>query len=87
MTHYPDRLYELPPSAKLVLKVLEVHGTMTQSQIAKESRLSQRTVRHALDNLREADAIHERVYFHDARKSLYSLSDTILTEELVATSE
>ncbi|TYL36290.1 MarR family transcriptional regulator [Natronococcus pandeyae] len=87
MTQAPDRLYDLPPSAKLVLKVLEVEGTMTQEQIATESRLSKRTVRYALEKLRNADVVRKRVYFRDARKSLYSVSDAIATDELAATSD
>lgn len=87
MTDVPDRLYDLPPSAKLVLKVLEVDGAMTQGQIAAESRLSKRTVRFALESLREADVVQEGVYFRDARKSLYSLADSMSTDESTAASD
>ena len=81
MTHVPDQLYDLPPSGKLVLKVLDVNGEMTQSQIATETRLSKRTVRYALDALRDAGVLRERMYFRDARQSLYSISDSVLTNE------
>ncbi|SIS18182.1 helix-turn-helix domain-containing protein [Natronorubrum thiooxidans] len=84
MTPVPDQLYDLPPSGKLVLKVLSVDGAMTQSQLAAETRLSKRTVRYALDALRDAGVLHERVYFRDARKSLYSVSDPLLTDESAA---
>ena len=81
MAHVPDQLYDLPPSGKLVLKVLDVNGEMTQSQIATETRLSKRTVRYALDTLRDAGVLRERMYFPDARQSLYSISDSVLTNE------
>lgn len=80
MSDVPDRLYDLPPSAKLVFKVLEINGDLTQSQIADKSRLSRRTVRHALATLEEADAVHKGVYFQDARQSLYSLPESIASE-------
>jgi transcription initiation factor IIE alpha subunit len=68
-----ERLADLPPSAKLVLKVLEKEGTLTQAGIAEETRLSQRTVRDAAKRLRDAQIVEERPYFRDARKSTYRL--------------
>jgi len=65
MTRLSDRLYDLPPSAKLVLKVLAIDGTM-KGQLATETRLSKRTVRDALERLRNVDVIDERVDFRDA---------------------
>lgn len=67
-----DRLEDLPPSAKLVFKVLETESELTQAEIARRSRLSKRTTRHALAKLREADLVRQRVYVPDARKRLYS---------------
>ena len=66
-------LEELPPSAKLVFKVLEHDGPLTQKRLVEESMLSARTVRYALDRLDDCDVIEESVYFQDARQSLYSL--------------
>lgn len=68
-----DAVNDLPPSAKLVAKVLEHNDTLTQSQIAEESLLPPRTVRYALNRLEEADAIDARFSFTDARKRLYAL--------------
>ncbi|MFD1564478.1 MarR family transcriptional regulator [Haloarchaeobius amylolyticus] len=84
MTRVPDRIYDLPPSGKLVLKVLDINGELTQSQIATETRLNKRTVRSALDALRDADILRERMYFRDAGQSLYSISDSALAEESTA---
>jgi DNA-binding MarR family transcriptional regulator len=69
-----DDVRELPPSAKLVAKVLEYNGTMTQQQIADETLLPARTVRYALNRLDEEHVIDSRFSFSDARKRLYSLA-------------
>ncbi|MFB6310123.1 MAG: MarR family transcriptional regulator [Salinirussus sp.] len=68
-----DQLHELPPSAKLVLKVLEYNGELTQRGLAKETRLPDRTVRHALSHLKDAGLLEERISFTDARRRVYSL--------------
>jgi len=68
-----DDVRDLPPSAKLVAKVLEYNDTMTQQQIADETLLPARTVRYALNRLDEANVIDSRFSFSDARKRLYSL--------------
>jgi DNA-binding MarR family transcriptional regulator len=66
-------LDDLPPSAKLVYKVLEYDGPLTQKGIAEEAMLAPRTVRYALDRLDERDLVEEDIYFADARQSLYRL--------------
>ncbi|ELY92524.1 MULTISPECIES: MarR family transcriptional regulator [Natrialba] len=68
-----DDVRELPPSAKLVAKVLEYNDTMTQQQIADETLLPARTVRYALNRLDEENVVDARFSFSDARKRLYSL--------------
>lgn len=65
---------DVPPSAKLVYKVLEYNGALTQKQIVERSMLSQRTVRDALARLREIDIVTEEVYIPDARQNLYELT-------------
>jgi len=65
---------ELPPSAKLVFKVLEYEGSLTQKGIVEESMLSARTVRYALDRLEEVGVVSEGIYIGDARQSLYELT-------------
>ncbi|RQH00376.1 MarR family transcriptional regulator [Natrarchaeobius oligotrophus] len=66
---------ELSPSAKLVYKVLEYEGSMTQEEIASESRLCSRTVRYALGKLDEHDLVASRVSLEDARKSKYWIDE------------
>ena len=70
-----EGLDDLPPSAKLVFKVLEYNGSLTQKGIVEESMLSARTVRYALERLEEIDTVEEDVYFADARQNLYQLTD------------
>lgn len=69
-----DCLSELPPSAKLVYKVLQYDGPLTQKQLVEETMLSARTVRYALERLQDCDRVEEGIYFADARQSLYELS-------------
>ena len=71
---FEEDLADLPPSAKLVYKVLEYNGQLTQKGIVEESMLSARTVRYALERLEEIGAISEDVYFADARQNLYEIA-------------
>jgi len=68
-----DAVAELPPSAKLVAKVLEYNEQLTQSQLAEETLLPSRTVRYALNRLEEIDVVDSRFSFTDARKRVYTL--------------
>jgi DNA-binding MarR family transcriptional regulator len=69
-----DAVRDLPPSAKLVAKVLEYNDTLTQSQLADETLLPPRTVRYALSRLEDAGAVGSRFSFSDARKRIYTLT-------------
>jgi DNA-binding GntR family transcriptional regulator len=71
---FRDRLRELPPSAKLVAKVLESDAPLSQGQLADESLLPDRTVRYALNRLEESDLVGSRYSFKDARKQVYYLN-------------
>ena len=71
----PTNICDLPPSAKLVLKVLEYSGSHTQKEIVQRSRLSSRTVRSALERLTDVGAVEEEVYIPDARQRLYRLTE------------
>jgi DNA-binding MarR family transcriptional regulator len=72
-TEFRERLRELPPSAKLVAKVLETDAPLSQGQLVEESLLPDRTVRYALNRLEESDLVGSRYSFHDARKQVYFL--------------
>jgi len=70
---FRERLRELPPSAKLVAKVLETDAPLSQGRLAEESLLPDRTVRYALGRLEEANLVGSRYSFSDARKQVYYL--------------
>ncbi|QSW98381.1 MarR family transcriptional regulator [Haloterrigena alkaliphila] len=70
---YRDRLRDLPPSAKLVAKVLETDSPLSQGQLAEESLLPDRTVRYALNRLEDVGIVGSRYSFRDARKQVYFL--------------
>jgi DNA-binding MarR family transcriptional regulator len=66
-------LDSLPPSAKFVHFVLEHESDLTQVELAKQTRLSARTVRSAVNDLKTAGMVEEEICLRDARKRLYSL--------------
>jgi predicted transcriptional regulator len=71
-----EEIDDLPPSAKLVFKVLEYKGSLTQKEIVDESMLSARTVRYALERLEDIGVVDEDIYFADARQNLYEITVT-----------
>jgi DNA-binding transcriptional ArsR family regulator len=72
---FRERLRELPPSAKLVAKVLETDAPLSQGGVAEASLLPDRTVRYALNRLQDAGLVASRHSFRDARKQVYYLDD------------
>jgi len=73
-SEFRERLRELPPSAKLVVKVLETDGPLPQGELAEESLLPDRTVRYALNRLDEEGLIESRCSVTDPRKQVYALA-------------
>ena len=71
---FTERLREYPPSVKLVFKTLENKGTMTLSDIEKETYLPYRTVRYAVKRLKEVGFVARIFHIEDARQSLYRLT-------------
>ena len=67
----------LSPSAKLVVKVLEYGGSLTQKEIIRRSRLSGRTVRNALEQLERAGTVEKGICIEDARQNRYALTPTV----------
>ncbi len=63
-------------------KVLESGEQLTQKDLIRETALPSRTVRYALDRLRDENILVERHYFVDARQSLYGLN--MQKEEVVS---
>ncbi len=70
---YTGKIERLSPSVKLVFKVLEYKGLMTQKELVAESFLPPRTVRYALSILKKEGILEERLYYKDARQSLYGV--------------
>ncbi len=54
--------------------MLESGGFLTQKDIVRQTYLPTRTVRYALNRLKEEKILQERFYFQDARQSLYGLN-------------
>lgn len=63
----------LPPSAKLVVKVLEHEGELHQSEISERARLNESTARHALRELVEKGVLVAEIDSSDGRRLVYSL--------------
>lgn len=80
---YTRKILQLSPSVKLVFKVLEFKGLLTQKEIVSESYLPPRTVRYALNILKKEGILEERLYYKDARQCLYGVK-TPQTDELLS---
>lgn len=68
-----DLAQELPPSAKLVLKVLEYQGQLSQKEIIEETKLPPRTVRYALSLLMSEGLVSKRLSLRDSRQGIYQV--------------
>jgi DNA-binding MarR family transcriptional regulator len=66
-----DLAQDLPPSAKLVLKVLEYQDKLTHRQIIEETMLPARTVRHALSILMSEGLVKKQLSLRDSRRGLF----------------
>ncbi|RBI62553.1 hypothetical protein DMJ13_11935 [halophilic archaeon] len=67
-----ERLLALPPSAKLVYRVLQEDAPLTQRQVRENALLPARTTRDALTKLKDGGLVEEGLYAPDARKRLYT---------------
>ncbi|RDE16009.1 MAG: sugar kinase [Candidatus Thorarchaeota archaeon] len=68
-----EHAQELPPSAKLVLKVLEYQDQMSQKEIIEETMLPPRTVRYALSLLMSEGLVTKKLSLRDSRQGLYQV--------------
>lgn len=50
---------------------------MTQKDIIRETILPSRTVRYAINRLKEENILMERFYFIDSRQSLYEIKKPV----------
>jgi len=72
--HLAEDLLKMPPSSKLLLKILEYEGPMTQKELASKTLLPDRTVRLALSHLLEKGYIKRKISLRDARQKIYEIS-------------
>ena len=72
-TVFTRKIMQLSPSVKLVFKILEYKGLLTQKDLVAESYLPARTVRYALSILKKEGILEERLYYKDARQCLYGV--------------
>lgn len=77
-----DVLYNLPPSAKLVVVVLRYEGELTQKELIEKTFLSGRTVRAATTKLEEAGVVTSQICLRDARQKIYSLDKELHLRDL-----
>ena len=63
----------LPPSAKLVFKILSYEGDLTQKEVVSATGLPERTVRYALELLLKKRLITSHPYLSDARQTVYGV--------------
>jgi DNA-binding MarR family transcriptional regulator len=61
----------LPPSSKIVLRVLDREGAMTHKEIVRKTRCSPRTIRYALKKLKERKLLIEKMNMQDLRQIIY----------------
>jgi len=70
-----EELLSMPPSSKLILKILEYEGSMTQKELAKKTLLPERTVRLAISHLLGKGYIKKKVSLRDARQKIYEITN------------
>jgi NAD+ kinase len=69
-----EELLHMPPSSKLLLKILEYEGVMTQKELATKTLLPDRTVRLALSHLLEKGYVKRKISMRDARQKIYEIA-------------
>lgn len=69
-----EELLNMPPSSKLLLKILEYEGAMTQKELLTKTMLPDRTVRLALSHLLDKGYVKKKVSIRDARQKIYEIS-------------
>ncbi len=71
----PSDLFDVPPSAKFVLKMLELKGPMSAKELAEETMLPERTVRYALSELLRRGLVRKVVSLRNARQTFYERTE------------
>tara|TARA_B100000029_G_scaffold101452_1_gene91741 strand:- start:1822 stop:2823 length:1002 start_codon:yes stop_codon:yes gene_type:complete len=69
-----EELLNMPPSSKLLLKILEYEGSMTQKELSNKTMLPDRTVRLAMSHLLEKGYVKRKVSIRDSRQKIYEIA-------------
>ena len=69
-----EDLFNMPPSSKLLLKILEYEGSMTQKELVSKTLLPDRTVRLAMSHLLEKGYVKRKISIRDSRQRIYEFS-------------
>ena len=72
-----EDLLNMPPSSKLLLKILEYEGSMTQKEIASKTMLPDRTVRLAMTHLLEKGYVKRKISVRDSRQKIYEITKLV----------
>lgn len=72
-TRVRERLRPLPPSSKLIARVLAEESGLAQDEVVERTLLPPRTVRYGLTRLEEADIVDTMPSLQDPRKQVYLL--------------
>jgi NAD+ kinase len=72
-----EELFRMPPSSKLLLKILEYEGSMSQKELVKKTMLPDRTVRLAMSHLLEKGYVKKKVSIRDSRQKIYEIPKLI----------
>ena len=73
--HSTMKIDHLPPSSKLIWKVLSSGQDLTQKELINATLLPPRTARYAIARLREEGLLIERFSFKDSRQVIYSVKE------------
>ena len=65
---------DMPPSAKFVLKILEIHGELSMDELEELTGLPKRTIRYALSLLTKRGLVNKIYNLRDARRRLYKIA-------------
>ncbi|MFX0066858.1 MAG: winged helix DNA-binding protein [Candidatus Hermodarchaeota archaeon] len=68
--------YNLSPSARAILALLQKEGDLTSSEIIKNMDFAARTIRYALKGLLRNNLVEKKYLLSDMRYTQYSLSPT-----------
>lgn len=68
-----DLSFSLPPSAKLVLRILRDMKITDFKKLQDETGLSRRTLMYSIKLLKDINAVETRICLNDARRRFYCI--------------